>query len=315
MGTLYLRFKNKFPSSEDEVKDLAPSIVEVRVPRRARKKKQIKYCFVEFKTEEETKQAKAKIASGKFQGEVVYADFLGKGSKKSKGRGVKSTSLNPCRLMVSGLVPGISWKALKEMFPKASYAEIPRGSRKKGSKYGFVEFSNPADARATFDAAQDLNIDGHHITVLYAKVGKDDQENVKERCLKRKVQKEGLTVEEYREREKEKFLKRKASRGEENSPAKKGKMEKNSDDEQNDEESDGDNDENDNDEESDGDEEEDGDDEENEDEDSGDDVQNDEESGDEENDDGNENEESGDDDDGDDNQTDSGEDDQNWTNK
>ena len=54
--TLYLRFKNKFPATEDEVKDLHPSIVGVRVPRKGRKKKQIKYCFIDIKPEAEKKE-------------------------------------------------------------------------------------------------------------------------------------------------------------------------------------------------------------------------------------------------------------------
>jgi len=224
--TLYLRFKNKFPATEDEVKDLHPSIVGVRVPRQGRKKKQIKYCFIDINPEAEKKEVKDKIVGSKFQGEKVYVDFEGQGSKKAK-KDVKSGNLNPCKLIVYGLVPGVSWKALKEMFPKASHAEIPKRSRKKGSKYGFVEFANPADARATFDAAQDLNIDGHHITVLYAKVMAHDRENVKERRVKRRAEKEGTTVEEYREKETQKYLKRKESRGEsiETSPVKKAKIE------------------------------------------------------------------------------------------
>ena len=61
---------------------------------------------------------------------------------------------------------------LEKLFPKCSYATIPKGSIRKGTPYGFVQFSSPADAKAAFDAAQKLSkgdSNGQHITVLYAK--------------------------------------------------------------------------------------------------------------------------------------------------
>ena len=39
------------------------------------------------------------------------------------------------------------------MFPKCSGAEIPSLGKKKGTAYGFVQFSTPSDAKAAFDAA------------------------------------------------------------------------------------------------------------------------------------------------------------------
>merc|ERR1712080_240469 len=72
-------------------------------------------------------------------------------------------------------------------FPKAAKAEIPQSSVKKGSTYGFVQFSEPAHAKAAFDDAQNLNIDGHHSTVLYAKRSEGLKEIRKKKELKRKA--------------------------------------------------------------------------------------------------------------------------------
>merc|ERR1712218_351367 len=47
---------------------------------------------------------------------------------------------------------------------------IPANSKKKGTSYGFVQFSSPGDAKAAFDAAKGLSIGGHKITVLFAKI-------------------------------------------------------------------------------------------------------------------------------------------------
>ena len=160
---LFVRFKKQFPSSEDEVRSLDPSILAVKCPRTGKKGDLVKCCFLHFETKEIARQAKTNIVNNKFKGESVFASVV----KPKKGSKVEK--LNPCKLLVSGLTHGVTNSALKAMFPKASYAEISRRSRRKGSKHGFVSYANPKDARATFDAAQNLDIEGHKITVLYAK--------------------------------------------------------------------------------------------------------------------------------------------------
>ena len=75
---------------------------------------------------------------------------------------------------------GLDASKLKQLFPKCVDAQIGgKGGRKKKVKsFGFVQFDNPADAKAAFDASQKLTITGkngsdvHHITVVYAKVSK-----------------------------------------------------------------------------------------------------------------------------------------------
>ncbi len=48
--------------------------------------------------------------------------------------------------------------------------EIPKRSlEKSGGSFGFVHFDTPGDAKAAFDAASNLVIDGKKVTVVYAK--------------------------------------------------------------------------------------------------------------------------------------------------
>merc|ERR1719186_2264255 len=191
--TLYLRFQNKLPSTDSEVKELHSDIKFVRVPRKVKNGDTFSYCFLEFGTEQECTKAKNKLANTKLNGEELYVDFVGDKSKTKgsvKKEPVDPTSkgaINPYRLLVSGLAPGVKAVDLKSMFPKASKAEIPQSSVKKGSSYGFVQFSEPAHAKAAFDDAQNLNIDGHHITVLYAKRSEGLEELREKRKNKRKA--------------------------------------------------------------------------------------------------------------------------------
>merc|ERR1712179_354892 len=57
---------------------------------------------------------------------------------------------------------------------------------KKGSSYGFVQFSNPTDAKAALDAAQDLTINNFKITVRFAYKGKKEKKNKESAGEKRK---------------------------------------------------------------------------------------------------------------------------------
>merc|ERR1719481_1474677 len=82
---------------------------------------------------------------------------------------------NPLRLFVSGLPAGVTKTNLKEMktnlkemFPKSVGANMRGDSKGTGKTYGFVQFSNPGDAKSAFDAAKGLTISGHPITVLFA---------------------------------------------------------------------------------------------------------------------------------------------------
>merc|ERR1712218_393499 len=94
---------------------------------------------------------------------------------------------------------------------------IPANSKKKGTSYGFVQFSSPGDAKAAFDAAKGLSIGGHKITVLFAKITDKKPEVVqkkKEKREKRNAEKK-LEKEEDDESKPKKAEKRKAPKAEE----------------------------------------------------------------------------------------------------
>lgn len=174
--TLYIRFKEERPADQDAIRSFHPDIQFVRIPRQA--KKSLKYCFVEFGSEEKCVQAKEILD----QNPDKYVDFVGGKSKmKTQNRKAQKAPINPTRLHVNGIVKGMSEQKLQQLFPKSTEAKIPKASLKKGTSYGFVQFANPADAKAAFDAAQKLNAGGHNITVLYARIGKRrSKENKKE---------------------------------------------------------------------------------------------------------------------------------------
>merc|ERR1719460_1034035 len=130
------------------------------------------------------------------------------------GAGKDKSQFNPTRLFVSGLAPGVTKTNLKEMFPKSASADIPQSSRKKGTSYGFVQFSTPSDAKSAFDAAQSLEISGHPITVLFAKKTEMKDDVVKKKkAEKRKIKQEKRKAENNKDRKAE------------GSPAKKRKTE------------------------------------------------------------------------------------------
>nr|XP_040567914.1 glutamic acid-rich protein-like [Lepeophtheirus salmonis] len=186
LRTLYIRFKNKkVMKTEDDVLKIHPQIKHVRIFR-ARKDftkriLPIHFAFIEF---ESKKAALAAYKDLSPKSDDYFVDLMGPNSKTKKtpkpddkktgGKQKKEKSaaqINPLRLFVNGISSGISQSILRELFPKAIKAVIPDISNKanKLSKYGFLEFSNPIDAKAAFDASKDLEVNGHHITVLYAR--------------------------------------------------------------------------------------------------------------------------------------------------
>jgi len=222
--TLYIRFgdKESLPTSADEIKALHSDIKFVRTPRKAVKStNDIRYAFLEFESAEECKAARGRLATTQYKGKELIVDFVGEASKNKSQKGKvedKAPSrLNPTRLFICGLAPGVSRTNLKEMFPKASHADIPANSKKKGTSYGFVQFSSPGDAKAAFDAAKGLSIGGHKITVLFAKITDKKPEVVqkkKEKREKRNAEKK-LEKEEEDESKPKKAEKRKVAKEEE----------------------------------------------------------------------------------------------------
>merc|ERR1711962_1001218 len=74
--------------------------------------------------------------------------------------------------MGSGFGKNITKEKLKALFPKSKSATIPKGV----AHYGFVEFFQPADAKAAFDAAKKLKLESEDgtqsMTVVFARMQK-----------------------------------------------------------------------------------------------------------------------------------------------
>jgi len=181
LRTLYIRFKDikKLPESPDVVKSLHEDIQDVRINRNATdKNKRVRFAYVEFSSEAKCDEAKPLIQKK----EGLYVDYVGEksknGGKPKGGKGKNFQQINPTRLFITGLVEGMTDDKLKKLFPKCCKAEIPKGSKRKGNLYGFVQFDNPADAKSAFEAAKKLTVQSkegkgaQRITVLYAKVSK-----------------------------------------------------------------------------------------------------------------------------------------------
>merc|ERR1712192_348184 len=223
--TLYIRFgdKDSLPTSEDDIKALHSDIKFVRTPRKAVKStNDIRYAFLEFGSADECKAARGRLATTQYKGKELIVDFVGEASKnKAQGKGKTEdkapSRLNSTRLFICGLAPGVSKTNLKEMFPKASHADIPANSKKKGTSYGFVQFSSPGDAKAAFDAAKGLSIGGHKITVLFAKITDKKPEVVQKKKEKRDKKNAEKKLEEEEEEgvKPKKAEKRKVSKEEE----------------------------------------------------------------------------------------------------
>ena len=168
LRTLYVRFKNSATahSTERDIYKLDKLIKDVRIPRQA--KKTLNYCFMEFSDEKVCESMKDKLAANP----DLMVDFVGVKSKSRTTGTSKKRPINPTRLHVSGFSQGITSEKLKALFPKCSGASVPTACKNK-SAYGFVQFSNPADAKAAFDATQKLKVgDNQHITVIFARLQK-----------------------------------------------------------------------------------------------------------------------------------------------
>merc|ERR1711988_1213471 len=179
LRTLYIRFKSSdtAPKTSQEIFALDKGIRDVRVPRqgKGKEKHNIKYCFVEFNDESTCESTKDKLAANP----DFAVDFVGDKSKNRQEKFATGSTnkpskmpINPCRLHVSGFGQNITKEKLKALFPKSKSATIPKGV----DHYGFVEFFQPADAKAAFDAAKKLKLESgegtQSMTVVFARMQK-----------------------------------------------------------------------------------------------------------------------------------------------
>jgi len=208
LRTLYVRFKADVPSDEGQIRqrlDNHPEIKFIRIPRQ--NQKNIRYAFVEFGSEAQCEKAKETLTTGPKAKDGLYIDYVGVKSKQGgKPAAEKSKRgkrpINPTRLFIKGLVEGLNEEKLKQLFPKAIQTSIPKMAVRKGSKFGYVQFENPADAKAAFDASQKLTIsasgsgsEGHHLTVTYAQQSKKAVKAAKQQSSKSKSSSSGSEAE------------------------------------------------------------------------------------------------------------------------
>ena len=134
------------PTSEEEIRALSPSVMYVRVPRMGNKQQAIKYCFLEFSSETAADQAKTELS--KLSPEKYFVDFVGEKSRNvkfsPKDGAAKTKPINPVRLFVTGLPPGMTESKLRMLFPKCSDAIV----KTKGSNVGFVTFWSAGEAKS-----------------------------------------------------------------------------------------------------------------------------------------------------------------------
>jgi len=204
---------DSLPTSFDEIKILHSDIIHVLHPEilhpSQRKKPPIEYVYVEFANEAVCTAAKSDLEAAKFKETRLVVDFVGEKStlQKTEPRQPINWVLK-CdhRLRLEGLVKnGISPEDLRELFPKSMQASITKGYY---NPEGYVNFRNRDDAMAAFYSAQDLEIKGIPVTVLFAQL------THKEKIRDEKVQNRFRKLEELEmmKIKKEEFVKRKAER-------------------------------------------------------------------------------------------------------
>merc|ERR1719228_2830575 len=105
--------------------------------------------------------------------------------------------------MITGLIPGLTKTDLKQMFPKCNHAELPMNWKRRGNPIAFIQFSTASDAKAAFDASQNLDIKGHKLTVLYAKITDTKEEVLNKKLIQRAIKRK-INDDKYKERRREK---------------------------------------------------------------------------------------------------------------
>ena len=77
--------------------------------------------------------------------------------------------MNTFRLFIGGLVEGLTEVKLKQLFPKCLEAVVKGADKAKAGKgFAFIQFDNPGDAKAAFDASKKLIITGKIIKIIFS---------------------------------------------------------------------------------------------------------------------------------------------------
>jgi len=172
LRTLFVKFTSPTLLTDiDQVKALHSGIRNVKTPR-LKGDGQFSFAYIEFSNEEECVAAKEELVVKKFNDCELIVDFVGAKASTQVNKKLSEMKINPTRLSVMGLLPGATKATLKLLFPKAVSANIYLS---KDSPDGVLQFSNTEDAKAAFDAAKNMDIEGHKLTVIYdieGKIGK-----------------------------------------------------------------------------------------------------------------------------------------------
>jgi len=195
--TLFVKFtSDTLPTDIKQVKALHSDIRNVKTP--SVKDGQFSFAFIEFCNEELCVAAKEDLSLQRFNGSELIVDFVGGKASSQVERKMSQLKVNPTRLTVMGLLPGATKATLKLMFPKAISAHV---NSSKGSPDGVLQFSSSQDAKAAFDAAKNIDIGGHKLTVLYDTQGKRarmkyDDESEEPKRKKSKLEHEYIEIEQ-----------------------------------------------------------------------------------------------------------------------
>jgi len=183
--TLFVKGLPK-PFADDEIKKLSPDILAIR-----RKHPKAGFVWLEFANEKTCEANHAKISKLKVGMRPIFVDFCGDKSKnvtlaakKAQTHSMESTPVNKLELYVGNLPATCDRATLKGFFPNSSNISIVMKKPHGTVRHAFVQFSTEEGAREAFEKYRSLEIDGVHVSVLYARirdVDKSDKMNAKDK--------------------------------------------------------------------------------------------------------------------------------------
>ncbi|XP_051778190.1 nucleolin isoform X1 [Erpetoichthys calabaricus] len=146
-----------FSSSSDDLKELFPNAVDVRMPY-ARDGSSRGIAYIEFKTEAETQKMMKEKQGTEIEGRAIMLDFIG--AKSNKTGGAKT-------LIVNNLAYSATEDSLQNKFEKAVSCRIPQNNgRSRG--FAFVEFESAEDAKEALDNFNNTEIEGRTVRLEFS---------------------------------------------------------------------------------------------------------------------------------------------------
>lgn len=146
---------------KDSLKKVFKKAVGVRIPQSNGKPRG--YAFVEFKSENDARDAIKSSQNTEISGRAIRLEFGQLNPVREDEKVLSKT------LIVMGLTEETSTETLKGAFEGSISARITTDKDTGVSRgFGFVEFENPEDCKAAKDAMEDCEIDGCKVTVNFA---------------------------------------------------------------------------------------------------------------------------------------------------